>query len=84
MQLRTRFILLLREKNTCQNINKWLFILVLAANSTDLTRTHGNGQEKIHVHLTSCIRYAHGLYRHTWKRSLYPVKLDYSAAYLAS
>ena len=46
-----------------------LFVEAAAANSTDLTCTHGNGQEKIQVHLTSLIRYAHGLDTHTWKRS---------------
>ena len=38
----------------------------------DLTCTHGNGHEKIHVHLTPRIRYAHGLDMHTWKRSFIP------------
>ena len=37
---------------------------------TDLIRTHGNSQEKVHVHLKSRIRYAHGQDTHSWKRAL--------------
>ena len=59
--------------------SKWLFLLVTATNSTDLIRTHGNGQEKIYVHLTSRIRYAHGLDTHTWKHSL--TLVDYATRY---
>ena len=42
---------------------------VWATAATDLIRTHGNGQEKIHIHLMSRIRNAHGLDTHTRKRS---------------
>ena len=49
--------------------------MVSATNSMDLIRTHGNGQEKNHVHLTSRIRYTHGLDTHTWKHSFMQLQI---------
>ena len=43
--------------------NKNCLYSAAAANFTDLTCTHGNGQEK-----NTCIHHAYGLDTHTWKR----------------